>query len=161
MDQKAGREALIQAAVMVGAVLAVVAAIWSAGFPQPFPVFELLLTVAAAAATREFGIPLPGKGFASFVLGVVAFALLRHGWAWGAVAAAIGMPAGDLIFRRMKLRAALINAGHLTTGTTLVGFIYQRRPGRCGASASAFSSAESRGWRTGSRAPACAPTSSR
>jgi methyl-accepting chemotaxis protein/putative methionine-R-sulfoxide reductase with GAF domain len=125
-DQKSGRETLIQAAVMAGALLAIVAAIWSASFPQPFPVLELILTIAAAAATREFGIPLPGKGFASFVLGVVAFALLRHGWAWGALVAVVGMPAGDLIFRRMRLRAALVNAGHLTTFTTLAGFVYQR-----------------------------------
>jgi methyl-accepting chemotaxis protein/putative methionine-R-sulfoxide reductase with GAF domain len=123
---KSGREALIQAAVLAGAVLAIVAAIWSASFPQPFPVLELLLTVGAAAATRHFGIPLPGKGFASFVLGAVAFAVLRHGWAWGALVALTGMPLGDLLFRRMKLRAALVNAGHLTTGATLVGYIYHR-----------------------------------
>ncbi len=114
---------------MTGAVLAIIAAIWSGSFPEPFPVLEIVLTVAAAAATREFGIPLPGKGFASFVLGVVVFALLRHGWAWGALVSVIGMPAGDLLFRRMRLRGALVNAGHLATGTTLVGFIYQRALG--------------------------------
>ncbi len=121
-----GREGLIQFGVMTGAVLAIVAAIWSGHFPQPFPLVELALTVAAAAATREFGLPLPGKGFASFVLGVVIFAILRHGWAWGALVALLGMPAGDLPFRRLAPRAALVNAAHLTAGATLVGFIYDR-----------------------------------
>ena len=125
-DRGVGREALIQGGVLAGAILAIVAAIWSGSFPQPFPVAELGLTVAAAAATREFGIPLPGKGFASFVLGVVLFALLHHGWGWGALVALLGMPAGDLPFRRLGLRAALVNAAHLTAGTTLVGYTYER-----------------------------------
>jgi methyl-accepting chemotaxis protein len=120
-------ETLIQGAVLAGAVLAIVGAIWSGSFPQPFPILELVLTVVAAAATRELGIPLPGKGFASFVLGVVLFALLRHGWGWGALTALLGMPAGDLVFRRLRLRAALVNAAHLTAGTTLVGFAYESR----------------------------------
>ncbi len=126
VQQEIGREALIQVAVTLGAVLSVVAAIWSASFPQPFPWLELILTLVAAAATRRFGIPLPGKGFASFVLGVVLFALLRHGWAWGALVAVIGMPLGDLLFRGLSIRSAAVNAGHLATGTTLVGFVYDR-----------------------------------
>jgi methyl-accepting chemotaxis protein/putative methionine-R-sulfoxide reductase with GAF domain len=121
-----GREAMIQSAMMVLAVLGIVAAIWSNSFPQPFPILEFLLVIAAAAATREFGLPLPGKGFASFVLGVVIFAILRHGWAWGALIAIVGMPAGDIPFRRLGLRAALVNAGHLTAGGTLIGFAYER-----------------------------------
>ncbi len=123
-DSAAGREALIQAAVVAGAVLAVVGAVLSNSFPSPFPLLELALAVAAAAATREFGLPLPGKGFASFVLGVILFAILRHGWAFGALAALFGMPAGDLPFRRLSLRAALANAGHLTFGAALVGYAY-------------------------------------
>lgn len=124
-----GREAMIQYAVMVGALLSLVAAIGSNQLPRPFPVLELALTVAAAAATRQFGVPLPGRGFASFVLGVVAFAILRHGWAWGTLVAVLGMPAGDLPLRRLRLRSALVNAGHLATGTALVGFAYERSLG--------------------------------
>lgn len=124
--QGAGKETLIQVGVLAGAVLAVVASIWSNRFPQPFPAAELLLSVTAAAATRKYGIPLPGKGYSSFVLGVVLFALLRHGWAWGALVALTGMSSGDLLFRRLRLRGALINAAHLTAGATLVGFIYDR-----------------------------------
>ena len=125
-DGEIGREALIQSAMIAGAVIAVAAAIWSASLPEPLPVLELVLTVGAAAATREFGLPLPGKGFASFVLGIVIFAVLRHGWAWGGLVAVLGMPAGDLPFRRLRLRAALVNAGHLATGSTIVGYLYER-----------------------------------
>jgi len=70
---------------MGGAVLAVAAAVWTGSVPQPFPILEFVLTVAAAAATREFGLALPGKGFASFVQGVALFAIVRHGWGWGAL----------------------------------------------------------------------------
>ena len=125
-QESLGREGLIQYGVMLGALLALVAAIWSNQLPRPFPVVELVLTVVAAAATRQFGVPLPGKGFASFVPGVVMFAILRHGWAWGALVAVLGMPAGDLPLRRLRLRSALVNAGHLATGTALVGFAYQQ-----------------------------------
>jgi methyl-accepting chemotaxis protein len=127
--------ALIQAGVIVGAVLALVAAIWTSSFPEPFPVFELVLTVAAAAATRRFGLPLPGKGFASFVTGVVMLAVLRHGWAWGSLVALVGMPAGDLLLRRLRLRSALVNAGHLGFGAALVGWLYQSVGGVLGGAA--------------------------
>ena len=133
--QLANREVLIQAAVIIGATGALVAAIWSASFPRPFPLLEFALTIAAAAATREFGLPLPGKGFASFVLGAVLFAVLRHGWGWGMLVALIGMPAGDLIFRRLRLRAALSNAGHLTLGAAVVGFAYGQLGGVTGLAA--------------------------
>jgi methyl-accepting chemotaxis protein len=119
----------------LGALAAVIAAIWSASLPSPFPWLELVLTVLAAAATREFGLALPGKGFASFVLGVVLFALLRHGWAWAVVVSLLGMPAGDLPFRRLPLRAAMLNAAHLTLGSALVGVGYQQLGGATGATA--------------------------
>ncbi|MDP3775196.1 MAG: methyl-accepting chemotaxis protein [Gemmatimonadales bacterium] len=128
-------ETLVQVGVVTGAVLAIVAAIWTSSLPSPFPWAELALTVAAAAATRQFGLPLPGKGFASFVLAVVLFAVLRHGWAWGALVALIGMPAGDLIFRRLPPRAALMNVGHLTFGSALVGFAYDLFGGAYGPAA--------------------------
>lgn len=129
------RDVLIQAGVIAGALLALIGAIWTSAFPSPFPVLELLLTVAAAAATRRFGLPLPGKGFASFVPGVVVFAVLHHGWAWGTLVALLGMPAGDLLLRRLRLRSALANAGHLGLGTGLIGWLYQRAGGLVGAEA--------------------------
>ena len=129
------RDTIVQIVVIAGAVLAVVAAVWTSSLPSPLPWVELALTVAAAAATREFGLPLPGKGFASFVLAVVLFAILRHGWSWGALVALLGMPAGDLVFRRLPPKAALINVGHLTFGSALVGVGYALLGGATGPAA--------------------------
>ena len=101
-------------------------------FPQPFPFLEYVLLVAVAAATRRYGLALPGKGFSSFVLGVVLFAILRHGWGWGVLVAPLGMLAGDIPLRRLRLRAAIANASHLTFGVAVVGFIYERIGGLSG-----------------------------
>jgi methyl-accepting chemotaxis protein len=104
-------------------------------FPQPVPVLELVLLVVVAAATRRFGLALPGKGFASFVLGVVLFAALHRGWGFGVLVAPLGMLAGDVPLRGLKLRTAIANAGHLTFGTAVVGFAYDRVGGSYGAAA--------------------------
>ncbi len=137
IEHEAGlrRDSIVQIAVIAGAVLAVVAAVWTSSLPSPLPWVELALTVAAAAATREFGLPLPGKGFASFVLAVVLFAILRHGWAWGTMVALLGMPAGDLVFRGLPPKAAIINVGHLTFGSALVGVGYTLLGGATGPAA--------------------------
>ncbi len=103
--------------------------------PRPFPVVELLLLIAVASATRRYGLALPGKGFSSFVLGVVLFAVMRRGWGWGTLVAPLGMLAGDLALRRLRLRSAVANAGHLTFGTAVVGFLYDRVGGLHGAAA--------------------------
>ncbi|MFI5206860.1 MAG: methyl-accepting chemotaxis protein [Gemmatimonadales bacterium] len=129
VEEEIGRQAIIRVAVIAGAVIAVAATIWSASLPEPFPILEFILMVAAAAATREFGLPLPGRGFASFVLGVVLIAVLRHGWAWATLVAVLGMPLGDVALRRLRLRAALVNAGHLATGSAIVGWAYERAMG--------------------------------
>ncbi len=102
-------------------------------YPRPVPVLELVLLVLVAAGTRRFGLALPGKGFASFVLGVVLFAVLHRGWGFGVVMAPLGMLAGDLPLRRLRLRTAIANAGHLTFGTAVVGFLYDRFGGYYGA----------------------------
>ncbi len=130
-----GRDTLLQVGVVAGAVVAMAAAVGTASLPSPFPVVELVLSVAAAAATRRFGLALPGKGFASFVPGVVLFAILRHGWGWGALVALLGMPAGDVLFRRLRFRAAAVNAGHLTLASALVGLLYDRLGGAHGLAA--------------------------
>lgn len=103
--------------------------------PRPFPLVEYLLLVAAAAATRRYGVALPGKGFSSFVLGVVLFAILRHGWGWGVLVAPAGMLAGDLPLRRLALRQAVANASHLTFGAALVGSLYDLAGGSYGGGA--------------------------
>ena len=116
--------------------LAALAYVLVAGeFPHPFPMLEYVLLVVVAAATRRYGLALPGKGFSSFVLGVVLFAILRHGWGWGVLVSPLGMLAGDLPLRRLRLRAAVANASHLTFGTAVVGFLYERIGGAAGAGA--------------------------
>jgi methyl-accepting chemotaxis protein len=45
------------------------------------------------------------------------------------------MIVGDILLRRLPLRAALNNGAHLTVGTTLVGLMYERMGGQTGAAA--------------------------
>jgi hypothetical protein len=54
---------------------------------------QLLVLATAAALSRRFGIALPGKGFASFVMGVALIAFLLRGWSFAVLVAAIGEPA--------------------------------------------------------------------
>ncbi len=109
--------------------------ILSGTYPHPFPFLEYVLLIAAAAATRRYGIALPGKGFSSFVIGVVMFAILRHGWGFAVLVAPAGMMAGDILLRRLRLRSAVANASHLTFGAAIVGFLYQQAGGIAGGSA--------------------------
>src|ERR1041384_2857598 len=94
-----------------------------------------VLLILVAALTRRYGIALPGNGFSSFVLGVMLFAILYHGWAFAAIVAPFAMLVGDLLLRRLPLRAAFGNAAHLTAGSTFVGFMYERLGGVSGAAA--------------------------
>ena len=109
--------------------------ILSGDFPRPFPFLEYVFLVAFAAVTRKYGLALPGRGFSSFVLGVVLFAILHRGWGWGVLVSPLGMLAGDLPLRRLRLRAAVANASHLTFGAAVVGFLYERLGGAVGTSA--------------------------
>src|SRR5712691_10284011 len=93
------------------------------------------LLILAAAVTRRYGIALPGNGFSSYVLGVMLFAILDRGWAFAAIVAPFAMLAGDVLLRRLPLRAALGNAAHLTAGSTFVGLMYARLSGAAGAAA--------------------------
>src|SRR5258705_12815638 len=63
------------------------------------------------------------------------YAILDRGWAFAAVVAPFAMLVGDIPLRRLPVRAALNNAAHLTTGTTLVGLMYERAGGQTGAAA--------------------------
>ena len=119
----------------MAALAALAFVILTGAYPRPFPYLEYVLLIAAAAATRRYGLALPGKGFSSFVLGVVLFAILRHGWGWGVLVAPAGMLAGDIPLRRLPLRAAVANASHLTFGVAVVGFLYQQAGGHFGGSA--------------------------
>src|SRR5206468_2845137 len=93
------------------------------------------LLILVAAITRRYGIALPGNGFSSFVLGVMLFAILDRGWAFAAIVAPFAMLVGDVLMRRLPLRAALGNAAHLTAGSTFVGLMYSRLSGATGVAA--------------------------
>ena len=93
------------------------------------------LLILVAAITRRYGIALPGNGFSSFVLGVMLYAILDRGWAFAAIVAPFAMLVGDVLLRRLPLRAALGNAAHLTAGSTFVGLMYSRISGATGAAA--------------------------
>ena len=85
---------------------------------------EFMLLVAVAALTRRFGIALPRRGFASFILGVVLMALLLRGWQFAVLIAGTGLVLGDVLLRRMRTTDALIAATRLSLGTGLVGLAY-------------------------------------
>ena len=91
--------------------------------------------VLVAAITRRYGIALPGNGFSSYVLGVMLLTILDRGWAFAAIVAPLAMLVGDVLLRRLPLRAALGNAAHLTAGATFVGLMYARLSGATGAAA--------------------------
>ena len=93
-------------------------------YARPVPWLGVLLIVTILAATRAFGIPLPGKGFASFAVGAAIPAVLALGWAGGALAGAAGLLIGDSIVRRLPLRNAVGNAGHFATACCLAGITY-------------------------------------
>src|SRR5262245_11073857 len=93
------------------------------------------LLILVAALSRRYGIALPGNGFSSYVIGVTLFTILDRGWAFTAIVAPFAMLVGDIFLRRLPLRAALANAAHLTTGSTLVGWMYARLGGMSGAGA--------------------------
>src|SRR2546422_6369788 len=93
------------------------------------------LLILVAAVTRRYGIALPGNGFSSYVLGAMLFAILDRGWVFAAIVAPFAMLVGDVLLRRLPLRAALGHAAHLTAGSTFVGLIYARLSGATGAAA--------------------------
>lgn len=101
----------------------------------PAAAFTFVALVLAVIATRRFGIALPGRGFASFVLGAILVAVLLRGWAFAVVVAAIGLPLGDTLTRGLRLREAVTVTGHLVFGTALTGMLYATVGGAVGAGA--------------------------
>ena len=93
-------------------------------YTRPIPWLGVLFVVTILVATRAFGIPLPGKGFASFAVGAAIPAVLALGWAGGALAGAVGLLIGDSLVRRLPLRNAVGNAGHFATACCLSGILY-------------------------------------
>lgn len=99
---------------------------------EPFPWQTALLLVALATATRPLGIPLPGEGFASFVVGAITAAVLILGWAAGAVVAVICVLLGDAAIRRLPLRTVATLAGHLAVASMVGGLLYRAVGGNFG-----------------------------
>lgn len=127
---------LVRAFVLLGAVVAVVGAVAvflsGRATMSVEAAAELFALVVVGALTRRYGIPLPGHGFSSYILGVIAYAVLDHGWPFGVVLAPLALVAGDLGLRRLPAATALSNAAHLTVGTALAGLAYQRLGGAVG-----------------------------
>jgi len=130
---------LVRALVALGAVAAIVAAVTALATGQePLGTGvaqEIVVLAVMGALTRRYGIPLPGKGFTSYIIGVTAYAILDHGWPFGVLVAPAAMVAGDLALRRLPAVAALDNAAHLTAGSALAGLAYARLGGATGAQA--------------------------
>lgn len=99
---------------------------------QPFPWGTALLITVLTTVTRPLGIPLPGKGFASFVVGAATAAVVVLGWPAAAVAAAIAIAVGDAAIRRLRPRDALTLAGHLGTACMVGGLLYTAAGGAYG-----------------------------
>ncbi|MBI2536939.1 MAG: glycosyltransferase family 4 protein [Gemmatimonadetes bacterium] len=126
----------VRLVILLGAALFLIAALLRiAGTPEWWAGgrgLEVVLLALAAMLTRRFGFPLPGRGFASFVLGVALLGLLLDGWPLGVLTAPAGMLAGDLLFRQLKLGDAVSNAAHLCFGTGLTGLAYEALGGAVG-----------------------------
>src|SRR5207237_390034 len=84
---KASPGLLIRALVALGAVAAIAAAVanYAAGRSAlgADVAEELVVLVMVGALARRLGIALPGNGFSSYILGVMAYALLDRGWPFG------------------------------------------------------------------------------
>ena len=79
---------------------------------------------AAAIASRQFGVALPGKWYVSFISRGGGGSGGLPGWAQGGLVTALALILGDLLFRRIGFRHILITAGYLLAGITLAGLVY-------------------------------------
>src|SRR6184192_3348650 len=136
---KASPGLLVRTLVALGAVAAIAAGL-AAFATRRVPLGadvaeEIVVLVVVGALTRRYGIALPGNGFASYILGVTAYAILDRGWPFAVLVAPLAMVAGDVALRRLPVAAALDNAAHLATGAALAGLAYARLGGATGAQA--------------------------
>jgi len=130
---------LVRALVSLGATVAVTGALGayvSGRAPLGADMTQqALVLVVAGALARRYGIPLPGNGFSSYILGVTVYAVLDRGWPFAVLVALLAMLVGDLALRRLPASGALGNAAHLAAGTAIAGLAYQRLGGAGGADA--------------------------
>src|SRR5213595_2555454 len=89
---------LIRSLVPLGAVAAIAAALSNISPGRPAfgadAAEELVVLVIVGALARRFGIALPGNGFTSYILGVMAYAALDRGWPFGVVVGLVAMVVG-------------------------------------------------------------------
>ena len=131
------RAAIVQTLVALGAVAALAAAAVAVatGRASLGPGVQVLALVGIGALARRYGIGLPGHGFASFVLGVAAYAVLDRGWPLAVIVGTLAIVVGDVGLRRLPLRAAFAAAAHLAMGTAIAGMLYAWLGGATGADA--------------------------
>jgi methyl-accepting chemotaxis protein len=120
------RAAIVQTLVALGAVAAIAAAAvaLATGRASLGPGAEVLALVAVGALARRYGIGLPGHGFATYLIGVAVYAVLDRGWPLAVVVAPLAMVVGDVVLRRLPLRAALGGAAHMAAGCAVAGVLY-------------------------------------
>jgi methyl-accepting chemotaxis protein len=131
------RAAIVQALVSLGAVAAIAGAVvaFATNRAPLGSLLEVLALIGVGALTRRYGIGLPGRGFSSYLLGVAVYAVLDHGWTLAVIVAPLATIVGDLLLRRLPLRAALGNAAHVTAGSAVAGLAYAWLDGATGADA--------------------------
>ena len=130
---------VVRSLVALGAVVAIAGAVVAFVSGQtPFGVDaleEALALAVVGALARRYGIALPGNGFSSYILGVMAYATLDRGWPFAVVVIPVAMLAGDLVLRRVPVAVALDNAAHLAAGGAAAGLLYARLGGATGSGA--------------------------
>src|SRR2546423_11912990 len=136
---KASPGLLIRALVALGAAAAIAAALANYATGRSAlgadVAEELVVLVIVGALARRLGIALPGNGFSSSILGVMAYATLDRGRPFGVVAGPVAMLVGDVALRRLPWAAALDNAAHLAAGGAVAGLVYERLGGATGPTA--------------------------
>ena len=115
---------LVRRSVLVFGLLATAVGLVFHHYATPFPWLGAILLLFVSAGSRVFGIPLPGKGYASFAVGAGVASVIALDWAAGAVFAGIGIFLGDLLGRRLPVRNAIGNTGHFLTASAVSGTIY-------------------------------------
>lgn len=126
---------VVRRAVLTFAVLAIALGLAFHQYIGPFPWKVAILMMTLAAGARTFGIPLPGKGYASFVIGPAIASVFALGWPPGALLTGIGIVFADITVRRLPVRNALSNAGHVASACCVGGFLYVQLGGGLGPAA--------------------------
>ncbi len=120
---------VVQIAALVFFLAAVTQLVDRTGPEQGNFALELTLLVAAGAITRRFGVELPGNGFASFSTAVVLTALLLRSWPFAVLVSVFTLLVGDLLLRRGRMRAVILDLSYQVAGTGIAGLIYAEAGG--------------------------------